>query len=58
MLTYTDFGLDLPELLREAGFEPEVHGQVEMVFCGVASSEAYGTLTHLTGSHCFRGTHQ
>jgi SAM-dependent methyltransferase len=37
MLAYTDFGLDFPELLRDAGFEPEVHGSgVSTVFCGVA----------------------
>lgn len=37
MLAYTDFGLDVPELLRDAGFEPEVHGSgVSTVFCGVA----------------------
>ena len=37
MLAYTDFGLDLPDLLREQGFEPEVHGSgVEAVYCAVA----------------------
>lgn len=37
MLAYTDFGLDLPDLLREAGFEPEVHGAgIEVVYCAVA----------------------
>ncbi len=37
MLAYTDFGLDVPELLREAGFQPEVHGSgVETVYCAVA----------------------
>ena len=37
MLAYTDFGRDVPELLREAGFETEVHGTgVETVFCATA----------------------
>ena len=37
MLAYTDFGLDIPELLREAGFETEVHGSgIEAVFCATA----------------------
>lgn len=37
MLAYTDFGLDLPDLLREEGFEPEVHGSgIETVYCAVA----------------------
>ena len=37
MLAYTDFGLDVPELLREAGFEPEVHGSgIETVYCAIA----------------------
>jgi SAM-dependent methyltransferase len=37
MLAYTDFGLDVPDLLREAGFEAEVHGAgVETVYCAVA----------------------
>lgn len=35
MLAYTDFGRDVPELLREAGFEPETHGDgVTTVYCG------------------------
>jgi SAM-dependent methyltransferase len=35
MLAYTDFGRDVPELLREAGFEPEAHGDgVATVYCG------------------------
>lgn len=37
MLAYTDFGLDVPDLLREAGFEAEVHGAgVEVVYCAIA----------------------
>lgn len=37
MLVYTDFGLDVPDLLREAGFEAEVHGSgVETVYCAIA----------------------
>ncbi len=37
MLAYTDFGLDVPDLLREAGFEAEVHGSgVETVYCAIA----------------------
>ncbi len=37
MLAYTDFGLDVPDLLREAGFEPEVHGSgIETVYCAIA----------------------
>jgi SAM-dependent methyltransferase len=37
MLAFTDFGLDLPEILREQGFEPVVHGSgVETVYCAVA----------------------
>lgn len=37
MLVYTDFGLDVPDLLREAGFEAEVHRlDVETVYCAVA----------------------
>lgn len=37
MLAYTDFGADVPELLREAGFEAEVHGDgVNVVYCAVA----------------------
>ena len=37
MLAYTDFGLDVPDLLREAGFEAEVHGTgVETIYCAVA----------------------
>jgi SAM-dependent methyltransferase len=37
MLAYTDFGTDVPQLLREAGFEPESFFEgVETVFCGVA----------------------
>jgi SAM-dependent methyltransferase len=37
MLAYTDFGLDVPDLLREAGFEAEVHGSgLETVYCAVA----------------------
>ena len=37
MLAYTDFGLDVPDLLREAGFEAEVHGHgLETVYCAIA----------------------
>lgn len=37
MLAYTDFGLDLPTLLEEAGFDAEVHGSgVDIVYCAVA----------------------
>jgi SAM-dependent methyltransferase len=37
MLAHTDFGADLPDLLREAGFETEVLGTgVEVVFSSVA----------------------
>jgi len=37
MLVYTDFGLDIPDLLREAGFKTEVHGSgIETVYCAVA----------------------
>ena len=37
MLAYTDFGVDLPDLLREAGFEAEVHGSnAETVYCATA----------------------
>jgi hypothetical protein len=37
MLAHTDFGLDVPDLLREAGFEAEVHGSgLETVYCAVA----------------------
>jgi len=37
MLAYTDFGLDVPDLLREAGFEAEAHGSgVETVYCATA----------------------
>ena len=37
MLAHTDFGADLPELLREAGFEPETHGEgVFAVYSAVA----------------------
>lgn len=37
MLAHTDFGADVPELLREAGFEPESYFDgVETVFAGVA----------------------
>ena len=37
MLAYTDFGLDLPDLLREAGYEAELHGSgLETVYCAVA----------------------
>jgi SAM-dependent methyltransferase len=37
MLVYTDFGLDVPTLLREAGFEAEIHGSgVETVYCAIA----------------------
>ena len=37
MVVYTDFGLDLPRLLEEAGFEAEVHGTgAETVYCGIA----------------------
>jgi GT2 family glycosyltransferase/SAM-dependent methyltransferase len=37
MLAYTDFGLDVPDLLREASFDPEVHGSgLETVYCAVA----------------------
>jgi GT2 family glycosyltransferase len=37
MLAYTDFGLDVPDLLREADFEAEVHGSgVETVYCAIA----------------------
>ena len=36
MLAHTDFGSDVPELLQEAGFEPEVHGAgVSVVYCAV-----------------------
>jgi hypothetical protein len=35
MLAYTDFGRDVPQLLREVGFEPEAHGDgVTTVYCG------------------------
>ena len=38
MLAHTDFGADVPDLLREAGFEPETYFEgVETVFCGVAA---------------------
>ncbi len=37
MLAYTDFGRDVPDLLREAGFEPEAHGTgIEVVYCAIA----------------------
>jgi SAM-dependent methyltransferase len=37
MLACTDFGLDLPDILREHGFEPEVHGSgIGTVYCAVA----------------------
>jgi SAM-dependent methyltransferase len=37
MLAITDFGADVPELLRETGFEPESYFDgVQTVFCGVA----------------------
>lgn len=37
MLAHTDFGTDVPELLREAGFEPESRFEgVETVFSGAA----------------------
>jgi SAM-dependent methyltransferase len=37
MLVYTDFGQDVPDLLREAGFDVEVHGSgLETVFCARA----------------------
>ena len=37
LLVHTDFGLDLPSLLEEAGFEAEVHGSgVETVYCAIA----------------------
>jgi SAM-dependent methyltransferase len=36
MLAHTDFGADVPELLRKAGFEAETYFDgVESVFCGV-----------------------
>jgi SAM-dependent methyltransferase len=36
MLAHTDFGRDVPELLRSAGFEPETRFEgVDTVFCGV-----------------------
>ncbi len=37
MVAYTDFGTDVEEILREAGFDPETFFDgVETVFCGVA----------------------
>ena len=37
LLAHTDFGADVPDLLRAAGFEPETHFDgVEAVFCGTA----------------------
>lgn len=37
MLAYTDFGTDVPQLLHDAGFEPESFFEgVETVFCGLA----------------------
>ncbi len=37
LLAHTDFGRDVPELLREVGFEPEVHGDgVDVVYCATA----------------------
>jgi hypothetical protein len=44
LLAYSDFGLDLVDRLREAGFEPEVHflredepdADAAIVFCGLA----------------------
>lgn len=37
MLAHTDFGLDLPDILRELGFEPETHGVgIDTVYCAVA----------------------
>jgi ubiquinone/menaquinone biosynthesis C-methylase UbiE len=40
MLAHTDFGTDVPELLREAGFEAETYFDgVESVFCGLVQKE-------------------
>jgi hypothetical protein len=37
MLAHTDFGADLPELLRDAGFETVVHGEgLGVVFSSTA----------------------
>ena len=39
MLAYTDFGMDMPDHLRAAGFEPELHFadvDAALVFCGQA----------------------
>jgi SAM-dependent methyltransferase len=35
LLAHWDVGADVPELLREAGYEPEVYGEgVTTIFCG------------------------
>lgn len=37
MLAHTDFGLDLPDILRDAGFDAETYGSgVDTVYCAVA----------------------
>jgi hypothetical protein len=40
MLAHTDFGADVEDILREAGFEPESHFDgVEKVFVGAVSQQ-------------------